>query len=479
MKRSIFIEGWGENAVGGADAKEYVVTSLENTLEEGTLPHALKQPGPRYITFAVSGTFDSPVPLIVPDFTTIDGLGAPGKGVCLKCGLVLNSFIVISNLRIRPNGCKGDGIEVVGHDIGIDHCSLSWCTDELIGVKRNQPLETTEPPIPRNLTIQWCILSWSEKGFLGWYAHRTTFHHNLCAHLDYRAPVCAGSGNLDYPGYYDVRNNVVYDICSEAGSAQGSICVNYVGNTYLVGSDRPHIYSITEKNGPGAAWTQIYLEDHIGPHVSAGKHDWEEIRNSTGGPAGFEEVNRRAEEFTMPHVFTQSADEAYELVLGGAGASPRDTIDASVVDDVRLGLNRGKYPRGWKESQELARIAWETLSYEPDASDEEEENDMDVTYDDVVATVVAGQVIKAVAVAQDSDGDTVEITWVWEKYSEALGDFEVLPYTGDTVTAIEGTMRVTAKPFDGNEYGEAKTAIIAVSRANTPPVISSLTVEVV
>ncbi|MET0337329.1 MAG: pectate lyase [Caulobacter sp.] len=127
---------------GGAGGQALVVTTLAND-GPGSLRQALKVKGPRVITFAVGGVIDlgrKSLNLHEP-FVTIDGESAPSPGVTLIRGdLAINSHdVIVRHIRVRAgrdgapdkSGYEVDGISLrSAHDVIIDHCSVSWATDE-------------------------------------------------------------------------------------------------------------------------------------------------------------------------------------------------------------------------------------------------------------------------------------------------------------------------------------------------------------
>lgn len=360
-------EGYGCSTTGGRGGQVYAVTNLDDS-GEGSLRWAVGQgtdSDKRIVVFKVAGVIELNSPVAVKPNTTIAGQTAPGDGVALTAGLAIRDNTIARYLRIRPKTVKSDGIEIVGYNNVIDHCSISWPTDEAVGIKRNQPMDTTEPPIARNLTVQWSIFSEAEKGILGWFAHQSSIHHNLFAHNDYRTPVTSGTNSTGNPSIFDVRNNVIYDIGGEGATAQGDTGVNFVGNFAKLGNPkRKHIYTITVKPAPDPSRTKIFLEANQGPHMADGEPEWNEVRDTAGATVD-EATHRASEPFQTPYVTTYSAEEAYTRVLASAGASlpKRDSYDSRIIDDVHNTGNTGTYPRGWEQAQVLSAQQWPSLSY--------------------------------------------------------------------------------------------------------------------
>ncbi|MDG2520344.1 pectate lyase [Caulobacter segnis] len=127
---------------GGEGGRRIVVTTLANE-GPGSLRAALKAKGPRIISFAVGGVIDlgrKTLQLREP-FVTIDGEGAPSPGVTLIRGdLAINTHdVIVRHIRVRAgrdgapdkSGYEVDGISLrSARDVIIDHCSISWATDE-------------------------------------------------------------------------------------------------------------------------------------------------------------------------------------------------------------------------------------------------------------------------------------------------------------------------------------------------------------
>ncbi|KAL3373207.1 hypothetical protein AABB24_005283 [Solanum stoloniferum] len=149
--------GFGQGAMGGKGGQIYVVrdSSDKDTVNPtpGTLRYAVVQEEPLWIVFAADMVIKLKHELIINNYKTIDGRGAnvhiTGNG-CITLQYVSN--VIIHNVHIYncvPSGntnirsspthvgwrgkSDGDGISIFGsHNIWIDHCALSHCTDGLI-----------------------------------------------------------------------------------------------------------------------------------------------------------------------------------------------------------------------------------------------------------------------------------------------------------------------------------------------------------
>lgn len=388
-------EGGGMFTTGGRSGKVYFVNSLADTYtgnsvtHEGTLRWCLGQSGPKTILFKVGGIIELQKDMNVNDNTTIAGQTAPGDGICLKnYSLKINGDnIIVRYIRSRMGDEAANESDAIWgrnqSDIMIDHCSLSWSTDECGSFYDNT-----------NFTLQWCILSESLRasvhgkgshGYGGiWGGKTATFHHNILAHHDSRNPRMNGSrysGRADLE-LVDFRNNVIYNWGGNSGYAGMGGRYNFINNYYKAGPSSSNKTRIFEPYGDDGKYTQakgVWGTFYVsGNFVTASelvtKYNYGGIHPNEGNcdlPAGGLASILSDVEFAVPGVTTQSAEEAYELVLENAGASLRqDPTDARVINEIRNGLAPDRASNG---TTKLGLIdtqtdvgGWDTYSFIPE-----------------------------------------------------------------------------------------------------------------
>ena len=373
-----YAEGWGRNTSGGRGGKVYHVTSLEDS-GAGTLRDALSKSGPKTIVFDVSGTIHLKSGLKTgKDNLTIAGQTSPG-GICIAGNLftINSNNVIIRFLRFRPGNPEVDGDGLGGSDkkdIIIDHCSISWGTDECLSVYGMQ-----------NSTVQWCLAyqalrvsdakqtpggKFKTHGFGGnWGGHYASYHHNLIAHCESRVPrlgpryttLALDNNNGEK---VDIRNNVYYNWSGEGCYGGEAQHVNIVNNYYKPGPAtavtgkgrgyriaKPDVYAAGYANGY-EQWRQKWGSFHITGNVVDGNAEVTADNWTKGVFAQMDKKNcatealweqRTAIKSDKPvvgagGVRTQSAKEAYLLVLAYSGASNyRDALDKLILGDVEDG----------------------------------------------------------------------------------------------------------------------------------------------
>ena len=166
--------GWTDTR-GGAGGKTLRVTTLAAS-GPGSLAAALATEGPRVIEFTVAGIIDlggHSLKLTQP-FITLAGETAPSPGITLTNGdlSIATHDVIVRHLRIRAgagtrprkSGWEVDGLTTAGgaHDVIVDHCSLSWATDENLSASGPAFQGTTPDEWRKNtshrITFSHCIV---------------------------------------------------------------------------------------------------------------------------------------------------------------------------------------------------------------------------------------------------------------------------------------------------------------------------------
>lgn len=346
-------EGWGRFAAGGRGGDVYTITNL-NDDGPGSLRDAVRA-GNRTVVFRVSGTIELKSELIVERSNiTIAGQTAPGDGICLRrfpLRIRGAKDVIVRYLRIRVGDEAGkplDGLEVRdAENIIIDHCSVSWTIDEGINTWHGT----------KNLTVQWCLIAEPLHRSVhrgphafgaSWGGQNTSYHHNLFAHAAGRNPSIAG-GDHDHTINMDYRNNVVYNWRHRTCDGK-PVSINVVNNYYKPGpatqaNVRRRIVKIDDNMARYKNFEPLW---YIQGNVMEGAPDL--VVDNWKGGVEFEgntneAKNRRREAFPFAPVTTQSATDAYKLVLADVGANrpARDAVDTRVLREVAAGTaSRGE-----------------------------------------------------------------------------------------------------------------------------------------
>lgn len=354
-------EGFGKYVTGGRGGAVFYVTSLEDNSSPGSLRYAVSQTGVRMVLFKISGTIQLKSALKITNGNlTIAGQTAPGDGICIRDYPVeiQADNVILRFLRFRMGDeTKQEADALWGRNrknIIIDHCSVSWSTDECSSFYDNE-----------NFTMQWCILSESLRnsvhgkgahGYGGiWGGKNVSFHHNLLAHHDSRNPRFCGSRYSNKPEseVVDFRNNVLYNWGSNSAYGAEGGHYNLVSNYYKAGpatssSSRTRILQPYADDGSNAQKAGTAGKFYVaGNFVSASTaitgDNWQgvSLHSSFGSyAAGITKNDIRVENaFSFATVTTHDAALAFENVLAYAGASlVRDTVDRRAVHDARNGV---------------------------------------------------------------------------------------------------------------------------------------------
>ena len=391
-------EGFGKYTTGGRGGRVYVVNNLEDS-GAGSLREAVEAKHPRIVVFAVSGTIHLQSPLRLSKDLTIAGQTAPGDGICLADYPVslIGDNIIVRYLRFRMGDRYQDKgkINGSGHDdafggnrrkhIIIDHCSMSWSTDEVFTVYDGD-----------STTLQWNLIAeplnysyhfetgdsdYERHGYGGiWGGKNLSAHHNLFAHCISRNPRFSGVRSGVASERVDYVNNAIYNWGGNTVYGGEGGHYNIIGNYYKPGpntakSVRSRVVNPSIQENPRIGLGSFYV---AGNYMFGDK---EVTRNNKLGIHFDKKATPPEQEASVqPKIIgslsvpVQPAEEAFACMLQCVGASfpVRDAVDRRIINEVKEGSGRiidvqGGFPHG--TAYEISKSAWPVLKSLPAPAD--------------------------------------------------------------------------------------------------------------
>ena len=349
--------GGGRYATGGRGGEVVHVTNL-NDSGAGSFRDAVSKSN-RIVVFDVSGTIELQSNILVSSNVTIAGQTAPGgSGITLKnykLGMSGDN-IICRYLSSRPGPYKAtsSGNDAWGGAKGsnsiIDHCSMSWTTDEQWGLYSNNEY----------YTVQYSVIgpadSWGghSKGIHGFGMMMgkgySTFDHNLIVHnvsRNFRGKV-VGTETADF------TNNVIYNWAYQ--TAYGTIGhLNYTNNTLKMGNGTTggkHYVSVDSSTSPEnfkiflSGNRMLNQDGSVYPDVTY--NNWAGITYKSG--LGKDESNTKSETAfetivngvnVSTALTAESAEASFENVVNfaGNGISPdvRTAADKQAAYETKTG----------------------------------------------------------------------------------------------------------------------------------------------
>lgn len=350
-------EGFGKYTTGGRGGKIFIVDNL-NDNGEGSFRQAAEAKVKRIVVFAISGTIHLQTKLSIKGDVTIAGQTAPGDGICIadqSVGLGGDNIIVrYLRFRMGDKFQKGGMVDGNGGDdafggtrrknIIIDHCSLSWSTDEVFSVYAGD-----------STTLQWNLIAeplnysyhfetgdkdYEHHGYGAiWGGKHLSAHHNLFAHCNNRNPRFDGIRNAPEENV-DYRNNVIYNWGSNTIYAGEGGNYNIVNNYFKYGpsTSKSVRYRIVNPGRnekiPFGKW--YVAGNYVDEAPDVTKNNWLGIDMGNGGTETDKKETVIDKSIAAVDIPAQSAKDAYLLVLDKVGASfKRDTLDQRIIGDVK------------------------------------------------------------------------------------------------------------------------------------------------
>ncbi len=395
-------QGEAAHTPGGRGGKIVRVTTLAAD-GPGSFKAAVTAKGPRIVVFEVGGVIDLGMKELRIDepFLTIAGQTAPHPGVTIiKGGLTIATHdVVIRHLRIRP-GDGGmprrsgdiDAITTVrgAHDVIVDHCSLTWATDENLSASSTRFHGEDEAEwmanasrritYSNNIVGEGLASSTHPKGehskgsLIHDHVNGVLIVGNLYAHNYERSPLFKGGArgqvinNLIYnPGQRAIHYNLIAEEWRGHPYSKGEMVVR--GNVMRAGrSTEPLAFLMVGGSGD----LDLYAQDNrVVDRI--GNPSIQETGSYTTAPV---RLNLLKTAPALPFGVTLLASaQVQDAVIENVGATPwnRDLIDRRIVADVIEGRGEiidsqeqvGGYPQYQEARRPFVESEWNLDVMEP------------------------------------------------------------------------------------------------------------------
>lgn len=395
--------GWAADTPGGRGGRILRVSNL-NASGPGSFADAVQQRGPRIVVFEVGGVIDlgAQTLTITEPFLTIAGQTGPYPGITLIRGGIdiATHDVIVRHLRVRPgsagaapmSGKDFDAISTVAaHDVIVDHCSLTWASDENLSAsgprfaEGGQTLADFRAATSHRITFSHNLIAeglahsthakgeHSKGSLIHDHVQQILIVGNLYAHNYERSPMFKADvsgqiiNNLIYdPGQRAVHYNLIPEEWAGHEYAVGRMVL--IGNVLRAGPSTPTPLALLMLGGSGDL--EIHARDNLAvdrigePLPQRGRY--------TTSSARFIDIDAPP---LAPGVQPQPATEAQDWVIANAGARPwdRDDVDRRIVANVIEGRGKiidhedevGGYPRYEPTAQPFVEADWDLATMEP------------------------------------------------------------------------------------------------------------------
>ncbi|MES2581855.1 MAG: pectate lyase [Pseudomonadota bacterium] len=398
-------QGWATGTRGGQGGRIIRVTHL-NASGPGSYREAVEAEGPRIVVFEVGGVIDMGGKNITikNPYLTIAGQTAPAPGITvIKAETSISTHnVIVQHMMFRPgefgrakrSGHDQDGISTQGnaHHVIVDHCSLSWATDENLSVggprfdgaspsdwRRNTSHAIT---FSYNLIYEGLANSVHDKGehskgsLVHDNANGILLYGNIYASNRERNALFKGGvqaamvNNLIFnPGLKAVHYNLVAHEWSGHEYQTGKVTL--VGNVYRHGPDTKANTPLFALGGHGDV--ELYLQDNIA--IDDVGHPVAQTGVYTASQARILAVGKP---YLPGDIKTYPVRDLERALPLAAGARPwaRDPIDFKLLSDVAEGRgqiidsevdNAMGYPRYLPTSRPFVEADWNLADMSPKA----------------------------------------------------------------------------------------------------------------